>query len=48
MVQLSSDADFQFELVRQLGVASYGGADIGEVLTAAANILPGDFESWYC
>jgi hypothetical protein len=48
MVQLSSDGDFQFELVRQLGVASYGGADIGEVLTAAANILPGDFESWYC
>ncbi|KAN0067187.1 Alpha/Beta hydrolase fold [Elaphomyces granulatus] len=48
MVQLSTDPDFHFELLRQLAVASYGGADIGEVLTAAAKIVPGDFESFYC
>ena len=47
MVQLSPDSDFHFEILRQLAVATYGGADIAEVLTAAAGIVPGDFESFY-
>jgi hypothetical protein len=47
MVQLSPDSDFHFEILRQLAVATYGGADIAEVLTAASGIVPGDFESFY-
>ena len=47
MIPLSSDASFHFELLRTLGAARYAGADIAEVLTAAAVITPGDFESWY-
>jgi hypothetical protein len=47
MVQLSPDPDFHFEILRDLSAASYGGADIGEVLTAALPIIPGNFESYY-
>ncbi|KAK7895143.1 hypothetical protein LTR67_005883 [Exophiala xenobiotica] len=47
MVQLSSDPDFHFELLRDLSAASYGGGDIAEVLVAAQNIEPGNFESYY-
>ncbi|KAK5266248.1 hypothetical protein LTR96_008643 [Exophiala xenobiotica] len=47
MVQLSSDPDFHFELLRDLSAASYGGGDIAEVLVAAQSIEPGNFESYY-
>lgn len=47
MLKLSSDADFHFEILRVLSVAPYQGADIGEVLVAANQIVPGDFESFY-
>lgn len=47
MLQLSSDSDFHFELLRALSVAPYQGSDIGEVLVAANKIVPGDFESYY-
>ena len=47
MVQLSADPDFHFEILRDLAVAPYNGADIGEVLTAAGAIKPGNFESYY-
>ncbi|KAI1384756.1 2,6-dihydropseudooxynicotine hydrolase [Hypoxylon trugodes] len=47
MVQLNSDEDFHFELIRVLALAPYQGADIGEVLVAANQIAPGSFESFY-
>ncbi|OAP62530.1 hypothetical protein AYL99_04735 [Fonsecaea erecta] len=47
MVQLSSDPTFHYQILRALGLASYGGADIGEVLATADQIKPGDFESFY-
>lgn len=47
MVELSSDPTFHYQILRALGLASYGGADIGEVLATADEIQPGDFESFY-
>ncbi|KAI1164443.1 alpha/beta-hydrolase [Nemania serpens] len=47
MFQLSSDKTFHFELLRILAHSAYHGADVGEVLVAAGEIAPGDFESWY-
>lgn len=46
MLQLSSDPDFHFELLRTLSLAPYEGADAGEVLVAASKIAPGDFEGY--
>jgi hypothetical protein len=46
MLQLSTDSDFHFEILRDLGAVPGGGADVGEVLLAAAQIEPGDFESF--
>ncbi|KAI0018488.1 2,6-dihydropseudooxynicotine hydrolase [Xylariomycetidae sp. FL0641] len=47
MYQLSSDEDFHFEILRAMSLAPYQGSDIGEVLVAAAQIAPGDFDSFY-
>ncbi|EHK26159.1 uncharacterized protein TRIVIDRAFT_176493 [Trichoderma virens Gv29-8] len=47
MLQLSTDQSFHFEILRAVSIAPYQGADIGEVLTAAAKIKPGDFESYF-
>lgn len=47
MLQLSSDADFHYEILRTMAVSSYEGADAGEVLVAANKIKPGDMESYY-
>lgn len=47
MIRLSSDQTFHFELLRVLALASYGGADVGEVLATSAEIIAGDFESYY-
>ena len=44
---LTSDPHFGFEVLRILGAARYGGADVGEVLKVAALLKPGDFESSY-
>ncbi len=41
------DESFAFEFVRNLGFTYYGGADIGEMVAAAARIREGDFESWF-
>lgn len=41
------DESFSFETLRAVGYAVYGGADIGEVITTAQRITPGDPESWY-
>lgn len=47
MLKLSSDDTFHFEIMRVLSAARYAGADIAEVLDAAGEIEPGNFESWY-
>ncbi|KAL6875358.1 Alpha/Beta hydrolase protein [Trichoderma longibrachiatum] len=47
MLRLSPDPTFHFEILRALSTAPYQGADAGEVLTAAARIHPGDFESYH-
>ena len=38
---------FWFETLRTLGRTAYGGTDVGEVLTTAQNIAPGDYDSWH-
>ncbi|KAL8392640.1 hypothetical protein RB595_002728 [Gaeumannomyces hyphopodioides] len=46
MLQLSTDKSFHFELLRFLGLSAYDGAGVGEVLTTAQAIIPGNFESF--
>lgn len=41
------DQTFSFELLRTMGYAAFGGADIGECLSTAYRIEEGNFESWY-
>jgi len=41
------DQTFSFELLRTVGYAPYGGADIGECLVTASQIRERDFESWH-
>lgn len=41
------DPQYSFQLLRVLGAASSGGADIGECLSTAYRIKEGDNESWY-
>jgi len=36
-----------FEIQAIMGTCYYGGADVGEILSAAERIKSGDFESWY-
>jgi hypothetical protein len=47
MIQLSPDSDMHFELLRDISAGIYGGGDVGEILTAAYQIQPGNFESYY-
>jgi pimeloyl-ACP methyl ester carboxylesterase len=42
-----TDGQFWYETLRALGHTAYGGADIGEVVTTAERITPGDYDSWY-
>ncbi|MET0474754.1 MAG: alpha/beta hydrolase [Mycobacterium sp.] len=42
-----TDESFSFETLRAVGYTAYGGADIGEVITTAERITPGDLESWH-
>jgi hypothetical protein len=41
------DQTFSFELLRAVGYAPYGGADLGECLATAERIKDGDLESWH-
>lgn len=41
------DDSFAFEFVRNLGFMYYGGADLGEMIATAGEIVEGDFESWF-
>ena len=47
MWQLSYDDYFNFTLLSALSKAEGGGSNVGEILTAANQIVPGDFESYY-
>lgn len=47
MYPLSKDPEFAFILEEQLSLSNGGGANTGEVLRAAARIIPGSFESFY-
>jgi alpha-beta hydrolase superfamily lysophospholipase len=38
---------FEFELIRALWAAPFGGADFGEVMTVVPAIREGDFDAWY-
>jgi pimeloyl-ACP methyl ester carboxylesterase len=44
---LTSDEFFDFEILRVLSFARYGGSDVGEVLKAAALLKPGDVECYH-
>ena len=44
---LSTDDEFSFILSDVLSLSNNFGANTGEVLRAASQITPGDFESWY-
>jgi pimeloyl-ACP methyl ester carboxylesterase len=46
-IMFTEDPQFWFETVRLFGHAAYGGADFGEVLAAASNVTPGDYDSWH-
>ncbi|KOS22339.1 hypothetical protein ESCO_002023 [Escovopsis weberi] len=46
MYQLNADSSFHFEILRALSLSVYDGSDIAEVLTAANNIIPANFESF--
>ena len=41
-----NDAEMDFQLIRQLGSSSYGGASVGECLSTATRIEDGDPLSW--
>ncbi|PYI01173.1 alpha/beta-hydrolase [Aspergillus sclerotiicarbonarius CBS 121057] len=45
--QLSNDTEFAFVLETVLSLSNNRGAATAEVLRAASQITPGDFESWY-
>ncbi|MCB0202438.1 MAG: hypothetical protein KDI03_20400, partial [Anaerolineae bacterium] len=38
---------YNFEILRSLGESTYGGAEIGEVLSAVSGVKEGDDEAWY-
>jgi len=40
------DAEFDYQLLRAIGVADYGGSTAGECLAAASSIVDGDTRSW--
>ncbi|CAK7244546.1 MAG: hypothetical protein STHCBS139747_006088 [Sporothrix thermara] len=47
MWAMSTDSEFDFHLQMLLSLASGGGSSSGEILRAASQITPGDFESFY-
>jgi pimeloyl-ACP methyl ester carboxylesterase len=46
-VLFPDDRQFWYETQRVLGHSSYGGADSGEVLATAQQIVASDYDSWY-
>jgi pimeloyl-ACP methyl ester carboxylesterase len=46
-VLFPEDPQFWYETQRILGHTAYGGADTGEVLSAAVRIVAGDYDNWH-
>src|SRR4051794_8658604 len=42
-----NDPAFWFETLRCLSHVADGGADVGECMTTARRIVPGDYDSWH-
>ena len=40
------DTEFDYQLIRAMGVADYGGSTVGECLAVAAEITDGSPQSW--
>jgi hypothetical protein len=40
------DDEFDYQLIRAMGVADYGGSTVGECLAAATEIVDGSPQSW--
>jgi pimeloyl-ACP methyl ester carboxylesterase len=40
------DPEFDYQLLRAIGLADYGGSSVGECLGAAAHVMDGDTASW--
>lgn len=43
----AGDKQFWYETMRVIGATDYGGGQFGEVLSAAQQITPGDYDSWH-
>ncbi|MEU5883893.1 hypothetical protein [Spirillospora sp. NPDC047279] len=41
------DQQFGFETLRTLGLAVYGGSDVGEVIATASRVTSGDYDGWH-
>ena len=46
-LMFEGDQQFWFETLRLFGHAAYGGSDFGEVLAAASQVTPGDYDGWH-
>lgn len=46
-LMLHDDPAFWFETLRNLGLAAYGGSDVGEVIATASRIPSGHYDSWH-
>lgn len=46
-LMFQDDQQFWFETLRNLGLAVYGGADVGEVIATVSRVTPGDYDSWH-
>ncbi|GAA1892627.1 alpha/beta hydrolase family protein [Streptantibioticus ferralitis] len=46
-LMFEGDTQFWFETLRNLGFASYGGSDVGEIIATASRITTGDYDSWH-
>ena len=47
MIVAFKDKSFAFEFIRNFGFTYYGGADIGDMMATAPEVVEGDFESWF-
>lgn len=46
-LMFQDDPAFWFETLRNLGLAAYGGSDVGEVVATAARVTAGDYDGWH-
>jgi hypothetical protein len=40
------DSAFWFETLRNLGLAVYGGSDVGDVVATGSQVTSGDYDGW--